>query len=71
MNSVSFTEFAEQLAIGPFLVLTLANTKCLTIKWKTSLGGLDNETQVNIFLVINLNTRKSQLLVKCIENTYH
>lgn len=49
-------------------MLTLANTKSLTIKWKISVGGLIKETQVNIFLVTNLNTRKSQVLEKCMGN---
>lgn len=70
MNSVSFTEFVKILTIGPFLVLTLANIKGLTIKWKISLGDLINKIQVNIFLTINHNRRKSQVLEKCMNNMY-
>lgn len=36
INSVSFTEFVDILTTGPFLVLTLANIKGLTIKRKIS-----------------------------------
>lgn len=68
MNSVSFTEFVEILTTGAFLVLILANIKGLTIKWKISLGDLINKTQVNIFLMINRNTRKSQVPEKCMNN---
>lgn len=70
MNSVSFTEFVKILTIGPFLVLTLANIKGLTIKWKISLGDLINKIQVNIFLTINHNRRKFQVLEKCMNNMY-
>lgn len=62
INSVSFTEFVEILTTGPFLVLTLANTKGLTTKWKIYLGGLINGTQVNIFWEISLNTENLKYL---------
>lgn len=70
MNLVSFTEFVEILTTGPFLVLTLANTKGSIIKWEISLVGLINEAQVNTVLVTNLNTRKSQVLEKCMDHMY-